>query len=334
MNTNTKAMQVTFTQENSLLHVSGITERAIAQGTFVTHKMKNTLFTFFCATSLIASAETPSLPTPNCHVSSESSSKTTAASPFAAIHVLDDLSGVELMDKHGIVETSAADLLVLRVPVLGLRKVVMVQHDIVDEDGQDNDPAMLCFQPCPHQPPPVPVLRGSITAMQKIKAEYDADRADFQRKLQAYSQAMGVEIDTFITKVTTQQMEAAARFDRIRVDEHNGRDWNHSDVANAIVTGVKKLPTGPALRVLVLNTDMEDLPTKGQPRTKAFTTEELPPDIIVVFTNTSRKPDTSPLLNGLTNTRHHADSMSAAMTLIASWLAHPELAHPLSAVAR
>jgi hypothetical protein len=170
--------------------------------------------------------------------------------------------------------------------------------------------------------------------MQKIKAEYDAGRADFQRKLQSYSMAMGGEIDTFISRVTTHQMDTAARFDRIRVNEHNGHDWNHSDVANAIVTGVKKLPAGPALRVLVLNTDMEDLPIKGQPRTKALTTEELPPDIIIVFTNTSRKPDTSPLLNGLTNTRHHAVSMSAAMTLIASWLAHPELAHPLSAVAR
>ncbi|HEY1050546.1 MAG TPA: hypothetical protein VGE39_12345, partial [Prosthecobacter sp.] len=242
--------------------------------------------------------------------------------PAAAVLILDDLSGIELMEKHGIRETSSEDLKVLRDAVLSSRQMVRLFHDIVDEKGQDNEPLSLVFRPFSEPSPTVPLLRGTLTAMQRQKAEFDSLRADFQRKLRAYAITMQADIEAFMRGVTSQQMETAARFDDA-TRARNGRDYNHSDVANAILTDVRALGTVTGLRVLIINSDMVDLPFTGEPRKTPFTTEELPADVTVIFVNTSHQPDASPLFRGTPNPRHHAGSMRAAMELVATWLPQP-----------
>lgn len=245
--------------------------------------------------------------------------------PTASILILDDISGIELKDKHGITETSAGDLLALRDSVLSSRQSVHLFHDIVDEDGKDNQPLSLAFRPFAEAPPIVPVLRGTMVAMQKEKLDFDTKRAAFLRRLSAYAKTMQADIESFMLGIANQQMATAARFDKYRSD-NNGRDYNHSDISNAILADAKALSATQGLRVLVLNTDMEDLPYKGESRSKPFNVEELPADIVIVFVNTSRKPDTSALFRGTPNTKHHADSMRAALELISTWLVQPDLA--------
>lgn len=245
--------------------------------------------------------------------------------PAASILILDDLSGIELKDKHGITETSAEDLKVLRDAVLSSRQCVHLFHDIVDEDGTDNQPLSLAFRPFAEAPPIVPVLRGTMAAMQKEKLDFDTKRAAFLRRLSSYASTMQADIESFMLGIANQQMATAARFDKFRSD-NNGKDYNHSDISNAILADAKALTSATGLRVLVLNTDMEDLPYKGASRSKPFTVEELPADTVIVFVNTSRKPDASPLFRGTPNTKHHADSMRAALELISTWLVQPDLA--------
>jgi hypothetical protein len=222
--------------------------------------------------------------------------------------------------------------MLLRDAVITSRQTVRLFHDIVDEDGKDNEAQSLVFHPFGEPSPVVPLLRGTLTAMQKQKGDYDVQRAVFQRKLRSYALTMQAEIENFMRGVATQQMETAARFDEV-VRTRNGKDYNHSDVANAVLSSVKALNSSTGLRVLVLNTDMEDLPFHGEPRAAAFIAAELPEDIVLVFVNSSRKPDNSPLFGKTANAKHHADSMAAAMALITTWLTQPDLARPASASA-
>lgn len=333
MNTNAESLLVSPIHENSFLRVRGITEQAIAQGTLGIHKMKSILMAFFFAVSHITNAETPAVPTLTSPATLESLSATNAAPPFAAIHILDDPSGTEVKDVHGIDQTTVHDVELLsaafniceaarlRDPQGNAAKGIALSYDQVVEDSSKSEPLVLRLMPCPYQVPVKPVLKGSPKAMQAAKTAYERGVQDFDRKLKAYATAHSAEKDTFAAEMLRRQVELT--------EKYRAGSWKRSDVAGGILAAVKSMPEASGFRCIICNSDVEDLPVKGEPRKKPFTTAELPVDVVVIFVNQSRRPDTSSLFKGCPNSRHHCNTMADSMKLIATWMADPALARPL-----
>lgn len=133
-----------------------------------------------------------------------------------------------------------------------------------------------------------------------------------------YRGRLVAEVEGFQRGVSITQAEVSRRFDEILV-ARNGRDFNRSDICGSVAVATRLLGNA-GLRILVLNTDANDLPAKRAPRTMPLMPEELDPSIHLIFVNKSRLPEASPLFAGLPNPVHHADSMAEAMEIVLSML--------------
>ncbi len=241
----------------------------------------------------------------------------TNACAAATVFLIDDQTGEELARVHGIQPLCVADLEVLINGVLRRGAPVRLLHQAVDEDATDNAVAQMDFRPYaggrPPQPPSPNQPLRQLTEAMKV---YQEQRAAWQRGMLDYEGRLVAEVEGFQRGVSITQAEVSRRFDEILV-ARNGSDFNRSDICGS-VAGATRFLGDAGLRILVLNTDANDLPAKRTPRTTPLTPEELDPSIHLIFVNKSRLPEASPLFAGLPNPVHHADSMAEAMEIVLS----------------
>jgi hypothetical protein len=232
------------------------------------------------------------------------------------VFIIDDQTGEELATKHGIQPLVVTDMEGLINAVLVGTTPVAVFHQAVDEDSTDNTVAKLDFQPYTGgQPPKAPSPGLPLSQLTKAMAVYRKDRALWQQGIMAYRTQLMSEIERFIKGVSMTQLEVSERFDRM-LAARNGRDFNRSDILGCIVTANRVLNQA-GRKVLVLNTDAEDLPAHRAPRTTSLKPDELAPDVQLIFVNTSGLPEQSPMFRGIPNPVRHADSVKQAMEMIA-----------------
>jgi hypothetical protein len=235
------------------------------------------------------------------------------------IFLIEDQTGEELVQVHGIRPVSTADMEVLINAVLKNGKPAQLLHQAVDEDATDNVVAQLEFRPyAGGHPPKAPSTSLPLLQLAEEMKAYRKSRAAWQQGLLAYRNQVVGEVEAFVRQLIATQLAVAERFDRM-LAARNGRDFSRSDIVGSIVAANRLLGTA-GQRVLVLNTDAEDLPGKRKQRTTPLTAVELNPEIELVFVNTSRIPDASILFQGLQNPKHHANTMQEAMQFVATTL--------------
>lgn len=238
------------------------------------------------------------------------------------VFLIDDQTGEELSVQHGIRPLATADLEVLINAVLKGTTPVRLLHQAVDEDATDNAIAEMNFRPYSGGRPPTPPSPNlPIRQMAEEMKLYREQRAQWQRGIRAYRDALIGDVESFVRGIVTVQGTVAARFDEI-LARRNGADFNRSDIVGSLIAANHALGT-TGRRYLVLNTDANDLPGKRKPRRTPLTADEFQPGIDLIWVNTSRIPDQSPLFRGLANHSRHANSMSEAMNQIALELETP-----------
>ncbi|MCB1091372.1 MAG: hypothetical protein KDL87_07570 [Verrucomicrobiae bacterium] len=233
--------------------------------------------------------------------------------------IIDDQTGVELAEKHGIKALSIRDLAGVIKAVLNGDQPATLIHIAVDDDASDNPIGRLVFQPYlgpkpPRAPSPTLPMRQLATATE----QYKRDRVVWQKDINAYRQGIVDNANGFIHQVAATQLQISQRFDDM-LAERNGRDFNRSDILGCI-TVANRLLGKDGRRFLILNTDAKDLPGKRKPRTTSLTPEELDPGIELIFVNTSSLPQQEPLFRGIPNKVHDAPSMKAALSKVAEML--------------
>jgi hypothetical protein len=237
------------------------------------------------------------------------------------VFILDDQTGEELLRDHGIHPLCLEDLIVLLDTAIQGTTPVAVFHQPVDEDSADNPVTNLRLDPFAGGPPPMmPSGHIPVHQFQTIKRTYDKRRAEWQRSILAYRQEVLESTEFFVRRVGEVQTQVAHRFDTM-LAAHNGRDFNRSDIVGAIETANRVLGTG-GRRILVLNTDADDLPgPQRRPRRTPLTAGELDPGIELLFVNSSRLPQQNILFSGIPNKVRHASMMKEAMRELAKEIA-------------
>ncbi len=231
------------------------------------------------------------------------------------VFIIDDQTGEELATKHGIQPLAVGDLEVLINAVLRGTTPVKVLHQAVDEDSTDNAVAKLDFRPyAGGLPPKAPSPGLPLSHLAKAMGAYRKDRAAWQQGIIGYRKELVSEIERFIKAVSTTQLEVSERFDRM-LAARNGRDFNRSDILGCVITGNRMLGAN-GKRVIVLNTDADDLPAHRAPRTTPIKPDELAPDVELIFVNTSGLPEQAPLFRGIPNPVRRAASVKEAMEMI------------------
>lgn len=235
------------------------------------------------------------------------------------VFLLDDQTGEELQRLHGIEPLKVDDLLALVNAVLQGNIPVQLVHQAIDEDASDNPLAQMAFKPfAGGVPPTAPLPNMPLRQFAEASKVYNQKRAVWHRGIIDYRKEIVVAAEAFVQRVGAIQLEVAQRFDRILADR-NGRDFNRSDIFGSITIANRALgKTGR--RVLVINSDAEDLPGNRKPRLTALTEADLDPGIELIFVNTSRLPDQSRLFAGVKNNVSHADSMAGAMETVVKML--------------
>ena len=241
--------------------------------------------------------------------------RTNAANPVATVFLVDDQTGEELAQKHGIRPIAIEDLDVLINGVVNGNTPVRLFHQAVDEDAADNATAQMEFRPYAGEKP-IKKVAANLPLPQLIEANkaYAAKRAAWQKGVRDYQLRLADEVEGFIRQVTETQGNVSERFDKMLL-ARNGRDFNRSDIYGSVANASRLLGT-QGRRFLVLNTDAIDLPAKRKPRTTPLNAKELDPAVELIFVNTSRLPEQAPMFTGLPNPRHHANSMKEAMELV------------------
>jgi len=233
----------------------------------------------------------------------------------ATVFLVDDQTGEELAQKHGIRPIAIEDLDVLINGVVNGNTPVRLFHQAVDEDAADNATAQMEFRPYAGEKPVKKVaVNLPISELSEANKAYAAKRAVWQKGVRDYQLRLASEVEGFIRQVTETQGSVSERFDKMLL-ARKGRDFNRSDIYGSVANASRLLGT-QGRRFLVLNTDAIDLPAKRKPRTTPLTAKELDPAVELIFVNTSRLPEQAPMFAGLPNPRHHANSMKEAMELV------------------
>lgn len=234
----------------------------------------------------------------------------------ARIFLLDDQSGTELARDHGIKPIEIDDLLVVVNGVIANRREVRLMHQVVDEDASDNVTTSLHFAVFEGGQFPTPPARGlPIGQLKAAMEKYQAQREKLLLAVRKYQQGVQEDVKNFVDGIAAAQTEVSVRHDALLL-ERNGRDFNRSDIAGAIQNAAGALGDS-GLRVLVLNTDAVDRPGDGNIRKTSFTEEELDPEILLIWVNTSGLgKENSVLFSGTANPSLQANTMTDAMNLV------------------
>lgn len=230
--------------------------------------------------------------------------------------IIDDQTGEELARDHGIQAVEVADLDGLLNAVIQGQKPVRLLHIAVDEDSTDNAVATMTFRPyAGGKPPQAPGANLPLRQLSEEMKRYRVRRAEWQRGLIGYRGQVQGEVEGFVRQVAATQLAVSERFDQI-LQARQGRDFNRSDVVKSIEMA-NKLLKDTARPVMVLNTDGDDLPgEQRKPQRQPLTPEQLDPKVMLIFVNTSSRPEQGVLFRGLRNETRHADSVEEAMEIL------------------
>ena len=238
--------------------------------------------------------------------------------PAAEIHsvIIDDFTGPELTANHGIVRTTPEDATALIKAFVG--------HDFslgytAIAESADAQPTVEIKLTAFAIQPPRPVENAStldLRTLTEASEAYFAEKGKFEEARGVWLASARTEAEAFKRNVIIEQMRTGAVFDRNVTSL--GEKYRRSDCAIALVTAARRLSERDGIKLLILNTDCIDSPYGKPSRTIPFTAEEIPTDIVLVFVNTSHRPENSPLFSGLKNIVFTAESLQAAATLIAA----------------
>lgn len=234
----------------------------------------------------------------------------------AKVFIIDDQTGFEILQKHGISPIEGDDMIELINAAIMGKTPVRLFHQVVDEDASDNAVSQLIYQPYAGSPRPAwPEGQIPVHQFAALKKAYDTQRTRWQMEIGGYQRELVAATEVFIQRVGLVQIETAQRFDRM-LEVRNGRDFSRSDVVGCLVAANRILGAS-GRRALVLSSDCVDLPGSREPRRTPLTAKELDPGVELIFVNTSRLPEQSILFAGLPNPTRHADSMKEAMRYLA-----------------
>ena len=230
--------------------------------------------------------------------------------------IIDDQTGEELARDHGIQAVEVADLDGLLNAVTQGQKPVRLLHIAVDEDSADNAVATLTFRPyAGGKPPQAPGANLPLRQLSEEMKRYRVRRGEWQRGLIGYRGQVQGEVEGFVRQVAATQLAVSERFDSI-LQARQGRDFNRSCIVGSIEMA-NKLLKNAAHPVMVLNTDGEDLPgEQRKPQRQPLTPKQLDPKVMLIFVNTSRRPEQGVIFRGLRNETRHADSVQEAMGIL------------------
>ncbi|MEQ1840025.1 MAG: hypothetical protein ABL994_06440 [Verrucomicrobiales bacterium] len=244
---------------------------------------------------------------------------TTVAPADQPTHVvlIDDFSGPELETFHGITRATPEDLRDVIKALAGT--AFTLTYTAVGEDADHQKPVVLklpSFAGCP----PVPVANPEtldLRTLTDLSERFFREKQTFQKARDEWLAEARDATDAFQRSVLLEQMRTAQVFNKNVV--RFGENYRRSDVAGATLLAVRLLPFDPNVRkVLILNTDCADAPFGKPSRTAPFTDKEISPDVILLFVNTSRRPEQGALFSGLKNPVRSAESLPAAAKLMAA----------------
>lgn len=239
----------------------------------------------------------------------------TAAEPVK-VFLLDDQTDDKLATVHGIEPVTVEGLGVLVNGVLQAKGGIHLFYQMVDEDASDNPTAILQFKPFERPRPQAPGAGLPVSVLTTRMRAYQTEMLSWKKAITLYRQTLVTDAEAFVRKTMDIQMEVMERFAK-ELERRNGADYNRSSVAGCVVHANRLLGTR-GKRFLLINCDAEDLPMKevGKPRTIPFTPVELDSGITLIFINTSRLPEDSPLFKGVANHRHSVEKLTDAYEII------------------
>lgn len=238
-----------------------------------------------------------------------------AETGLTSVFLIDDQTGPELEAKHGIKQLAVTDLEVLVNGVMQNRKPVRLFAQVVDEFADDNETAILDFQPfAGGEPPKARFDNLPLRELESASEKYRKDRNAWLWTIREYRTFLQTKAEAFVRSVTQLQTSVSEKFDAM-LSKRNGADFHRSDVAGVVLSANKALGNC-GLRIIVVNSDCEDLPMNGHSRHKPFDAAELDPNVALIFVNTSRLPEVSPMFKGVKNPVHHAENLKEAMELV------------------
>ena len=152
--------------------------------------------------------------------SAEEPLRSNSASETATVFLVDDQTGEELAQKHGIRPIAIEDLDVLINGVVNGHTPVRLFHQAVDEDAADNATAQMEFRPYAGEKP-VKKVAINLPLPQLIEANkaYAAKRTAWQKGVRDYQLRLAGEVEGFIRQVTETQGSVSERFDKMLVAE-------------------------------------------------------------------------------------------------------------------
>lgn len=241
-----------------------------------------------------------------------------AIAPASEVHcvLVDDFTGPELLRDHGIARATPDDLASIIKPLAG--KSLVTLHYLAIAESADSQTAVEVQLPEFTIAPPLAPENAStldLRALTEASERYFADKATYDKALAAWLDSAGRDTEAFRRHVLVEQMRTESVF-------HGkipslGENYRRSDFGGVILRASALLSEMSGIKILILNTDCLDAPLGKPSRTSAFTAAELPADIVLIFVNTSGRPQESPLFAKLENTVVAAESLPAAARLVA-----------------
>lgn len=237
--------------------------------------------------------------------------------PASEVHgiVIDDFTGPELLAEHGIARATADDLAAILKPLAG--KSPLTLRYLAIAESSDSQPVVELRLPEFSLDPPTAPENAStldLRALTETSERYFAEKVVYDEALAAWLESAGRDTEAFRRQVLAEQLRTDSVF--VGKIPSLGEKYRRSDVASGILRAAAMLSELSGIKFLILNTDCVDAPFGKPARTAPFTAGELPADIVLVFINTSGRPQESPLFEKLENIVVAAESLPAAARLL------------------
>jgi hypothetical protein len=253
-----------------------------------------------------------------CLTGIQTTSANQAFKSEVGIHILEDVSGPEIQ-AHGIQAAGYEDMENLCDVVFTHRSTGSISYDVVDENGDDNNPLQFSITPF-SEPVPNRRIEPGMTVREKTVA-----LREFEEKKKAFLQK-NVEWRTKVLDGAKAWCDECVTL-RVKVEEdflqklkaNHQRQFRRSDLIGAIQQANQQLASSKS-RYLILNTDMDHKPGPNSRNqdVRALNHADIAAEVVVVLVNTSGQPNRSALLKGLPNRILTATSLKNAAEVILS----------------
>ncbi len=234
------------------------------------------------------------------------------------VQIVEDVSGPELL-KHGIKPADFDDMQILADVLFSTRRSAAIGYDVVDENGQDNTPLHFLITPFKNPIPTHKPFKGmTVREKQLTLKQFDTDSAKFRTENEEWRTRVIDGAKSWLDECVEQRMKVEEDF-LSRLKANHNRDFRRSDIIGSVQKANEQLAAAKT-RFLIVNSDLNHQPgvKARDQKPRALTIADLAADITIIVVNTSKEPDKSILLRGISNKVLHADSLKQAAELIAS----------------